>query len=67
MQDDDYIRTPKILDTLEDLNQPGIRPLEAALRSITADLVESGPPSPKLNSEIMLSQHGIKSPSCPDV
>ena len=48
MQDDDYIRTPITLDTLEDPDEPGIHPLEAASRSITFNLVKSGIPVTKV-------------------
>lgn len=48
MQDDDYILSPITLDTLEDPDEPGIHPLEAASRSITADLVENGIPVTKV-------------------
>ena len=51
MQDDDYIRTPITLDTLEDPDEPGIHPLEAASRRITADLVKSGVPVTKVEFE----------------
>ena len=51
MQDDDYIRTPITLDTLEDPDEPGIHPLEAASRRITGDLVKSGIPVTKVEFE----------------
>ena len=51
MQDDDYIRTPITPDTLEDPDEPGIHPLEAASRRITADLVKSGVPVTKVEFE----------------
>ena len=51
MQGDDYIRTPITLDTLEDPNEPGIHPLEAASRRINADLVKSGIPVTKVEFE----------------